>query len=60
MPLASAGITTISPGIAGPRIDVEGHGAEESVSDNDKPRGRLANRRVEIKLYVPPSAGLPK
>ena len=42
-------------GIAGPRIDVEGHGAEESVSDNDKPRGRLANRRVEIKLYVPPS-----
>jgi outer membrane protein OmpA-like peptidoglycan-associated protein len=42
-------------GIAGPRIDVEGHGAEEPVSDNDKPRGRLANRRVEIKLYVPPS-----
>jgi outer membrane protein OmpA-like peptidoglycan-associated protein len=47
-------------GIAGPRIDVEGHGAEEPVSDNDKPRGRLANRRVEIKLYVPPSSGLAK
>ncbi|HSK03653.1 MAG TPA: OmpA family protein, partial [Kofleriaceae bacterium] len=42
-------------GIAAPRIDVEGHGAEEPVSDNDRPRGRLANRRVEIKLYVPPS-----
>jgi outer membrane protein OmpA-like peptidoglycan-associated protein len=42
-------------GIAAPRIDVEGHGAEEPVSDNDRPRGRLANRRVEIKLYVSPS-----
>ena len=26
---------------------------EEPVADNDKPKGRLANRRVEIKLYVP-------
>jgi outer membrane protein OmpA-like peptidoglycan-associated protein len=42
-------------GIATPRIDVEGHGAEEPVSDNARPRGRLGNRRVEIKLYVPPS-----
>ncbi len=42
-------------GIASPRIDVEGHGAEEPVSDNDRPMGRRANRRVEIKLYVPPS-----
>ncbi|HWU86776.1 MAG TPA: OmpA family protein [Kofleriaceae bacterium] len=50
-------ITTL--GITGPRIDAEGHGAEEPVSDNEKPRGRLANRRVEIKLYVPPS-GLTK
>lgn len=46
----------IGEGIAGARIDVEGHGAEESVVDNDKPRGRLANRRVEIKLFVPPSS----
>jgi outer membrane protein OmpA-like peptidoglycan-associated protein len=45
--------------IAKNRIDVEGHGAEEPVAENDKPRGRLANRRVEIKLYVPPSAGRP-
>jgi len=43
-------------GIAKVRIDVEGHGAEEPVAENDKNRGRLANRRVEIKLYVPPSA----
>lgn len=41
-------------GVAAPRINVEGHGAEEPVSDNDKPKGRLANRRVEIRLYVPP------
>ena len=46
----------IGEGIAATRVDVEGHGAEEPVVDNDKPRGRLANRRVEIKLYVPPSA----
>ena len=49
----------VGAGIAMPRIDVEGHGSEESVADNDRPRGRLANRRVEIKLYVPPSAPRP-
>jgi OOP family OmpA-OmpF porin len=43
-------------GIATPRIDVEGRGAEEPVSDNATPRGRRGNRRVEIKLYVPPSS----
>ena len=41
-------------GIAAPRIDVQGHGYETPVAENDKPKGRLANRRVEIKLYVPP------
>jgi OmpA-OmpF porin, OOP family len=41
-------------GIAPTRVVVEGRGAEDPVADNDKPRGRLANRRVEIKLYVPP------
>ncbi|MEO8706272.1 MAG: OmpA family protein [Kofleriaceae bacterium] len=46
-------------GIASGRVDVEGHGSEESVADNKTPRGRLANRRVEIKLYVPPSAPRP-
>jgi outer membrane protein OmpA-like peptidoglycan-associated protein len=40
--------------IAEPRILVQGRGFEDPVSDNDRPRGRLANRRVEIKLYVPP------
>jgi flagellar motor protein MotB len=34
-------------------VIVDGRGAEEPVADNDKPKGRLANRRVEIKLYVP-------
>jgi outer membrane protein OmpA-like peptidoglycan-associated protein len=42
-------------GVPAARIDAEGRGAEEPVSDNDRPRGRLANRRVEIKLYVSPS-----
>lgn len=44
----------VAAGVAAPRILVEGHGAEEPVTENDKPKGRLANRRVEIKLYVPP------
>jgi outer membrane protein OmpA-like peptidoglycan-associated protein len=44
----------VANGIADGRIVVEGRGSEEPVSDNDKPKGRLANRRVEIKLFVPP------
>jgi outer membrane protein OmpA-like peptidoglycan-associated protein len=40
-------------GIIDSRVIVDGRGAEEPVADNDKPKGRLANRRVEIKLYVP-------
>lgn len=44
----------VSAGIAAPRIEIEGKGAEDPVADNEKPKGRLANRRVEIKLYVPP------
>jgi len=43
----------IALGIPQSQILVEGRGAEEPVADNTKPRGRLANRRVEIKLYVP-------
>jgi len=46
----------VNEGIVATRIDVDGHGSEEPVVDNDKARGRLANRRVEIKLYVPPSS----
>jgi OmpA-OmpF porin, OOP family len=44
----------VAAGIVPTRIVVEGRGFEDPVADNDKPRGRLANRRVEIKLYVPP------
>ena len=40
-------------GVGSGRIDVEGHGAEDPVADNETPRGRLANRRVDIKLFVP-------
>jgi outer membrane protein OmpA-like peptidoglycan-associated protein len=46
--------TLMASGIPQARIIVEGKGAEEPVADNARPRGRLANRRVEIKLYVPP------
>jgi OOP family OmpA-OmpF porin len=44
----------IIAGIPQPRIVVEGRGFDDPVADNAKPRGRLANRRVEIKLYIPP------
>ena len=43
----------IAGGIPAQRVVVDGKGAEEPVADDAKPRGRLANRRVEIKLYVP-------
>jgi len=40
-------------GVPGSRIVVDGSGAEQPVADNATPKGRLANRRVEIKIYVP-------
>jgi outer membrane protein OmpA-like peptidoglycan-associated protein len=43
----------VANGVADGRIVVEGRGSEDPVSENDKPKGRLANRRVEIKLFVP-------
>ena len=43
----------ISAGIPSSRIAVDGSGAEQPVSDNATAKGRLANRRVEIKLYIP-------
>jgi outer membrane protein OmpA-like peptidoglycan-associated protein len=44
----------VAIGVPATRVEVDGKGAEEPVAENEKPRGRLANRRVEIKLYVPP------
>jgi outer membrane protein OmpA-like peptidoglycan-associated protein len=44
----------VAAGVPAPRILIDGKGADEPVADNARPRGRLANRRVEIKLYVPP------
>ncbi len=43
----------VANGIAEGRIVVDGKGAQDPVAENAKPKGRLANRRVEIKLYVP-------
>jgi outer membrane protein OmpA-like peptidoglycan-associated protein len=42
----------LASGTADGRIVVEGRGAEEPVADNDRTKGRLANRRVELRLYV--------
>ncbi len=46
----------VDAGIAASRIEIDGKGSEEPVVENDKPRNRSANRRVEVKLWVPPSA----
>jgi outer membrane protein OmpA-like peptidoglycan-associated protein len=43
----------VSAGVPSGRIVVDGVGAEEPVADNNTAKGRLANRRVEIKLMVP-------
>jgi OOP family OmpA-OmpF porin len=40
-------------GIREGRIDVLGKGADDPVGDNDKRRGRQANRRVVLKRVVP-------
>ena len=43
----------LSRGIPVVRIEIRGAGRSELVADNATPRGRLANRRVELKLLVP-------
>jgi outer membrane protein OmpA-like peptidoglycan-associated protein len=43
----------VAVGIPAGRIVVDGVGAEAPVADNSNAKGRLANRRVEIKLFVP-------
>ena len=43
----------VAAGIPAGRMIVDGIGAEEPVADNNSAKGRLANRRVEIKLFVP-------
>ena len=43
----------VAAGIPAPRIVIDGVGAEEPVGDNATPKGRLANRRVELRLFVP-------
>ena len=43
----------VAAGVSQGRIIVEGVGAEEPVAENNSAKGRLANRRVQIKLYVP-------
>ncbi len=43
----------VAAGVSAGRIVVDGVGAEDPVSDNNTAKGRLANRRVEIKLMIP-------
>ena len=42
----------VNEGVAANRLIVDGEGAEEPVADNATPKGRLANRRVAMKLYI--------
>ena len=43
----------VTAGVPAGRINVGGVGDDEPVADNNTAKGRLANRRVELKLYVP-------
>lgn len=43
----------VALGVPEGRIQVDGVGAQEPVADDSTPQGRLANRRVELKLFVP-------
>jgi outer membrane protein OmpA-like peptidoglycan-associated protein len=43
----------VAAGVPEARVVVDGVGTEEPVTSNDSAKGRLANRRVEIKLFVP-------
>lgn len=44
----------VAAGVAAPRITVKGAGPEDPVADNETPKGRLANRRVELQIFVAP------
>jgi OOP family OmpA-OmpF porin len=44
----------VGQGIREGRISVEGKGVDDPVGDNDKRRGRQANRRVVLRRSVPP------
>jgi OmpA-OmpF porin, OOP family len=43
----------VAEGVPPGRIMIDGVGAEEPVADNASAKGRLANRRVELRLHVP-------
>ncbi len=42
----------VAAGVASGRIETDGVGAGDPVADNANARGRRANRRVELKLFV--------
>lgn len=43
----------VNKGIKAGRLVPVGHGAEQPVADNGTPKGRAANRRVELKIILP-------
>lgn len=43
----------VALGVTATRIDVEAHGRDNPVAENDTPKGQLANRRVEVRIFVP-------
>jgi outer membrane protein OmpA-like peptidoglycan-associated protein len=42
----------VAAGVPVARINIDGVGSDEPVADNATAKGRLANRRVELKLFV--------
>jgi outer membrane protein OmpA-like peptidoglycan-associated protein len=43
----------IKDGVGEGKVNVDGKGTQSPVADNETPRGRLANRRVELQLFIP-------
>ncbi len=46
----------IAAGVSADRVSIQGFAATRPVATNDTPQGRAKNRRVEIRLSLPPEA----
>lgn len=46
----------IQAGVSAASVSIQGFAATRAVADNDSPQGRAKNRRVEIRLSLPPGA----
>ncbi|MBU0514426.1 MAG: flagellar motor protein MotB, partial [Proteobacteria bacterium] len=46
----------IQVGVSAASVSIQGFASTRAVADNDSPQGRAKNRRVEIRLSLPPGA----